>query len=133
MEVTPTSIAAIKLATQRLEDGWVVVTGLDRPINDLKYRPRFFRRPASLPVLFVTMGLRARAPVIVMGSTMLPDKTYEVVASQPISLQPYDNRQQELVANAEGVLAVAEEFIRLSPSQWSMAYPVWPEALDEVP
>jgi lauroyl/myristoyl acyltransferase len=31
------------------------------------------------------------------------------------------------------ILRVAEDFIRYDPSQWAMTFPVWPEALDQVP
>jgi KDO2-lipid IV(A) lauroyltransferase len=39
----------------------------------------------------------------------------------------------EIVQNAENVLKVAEGFIRQAPGQWEMTFPVWPEAMNEVP
>jgi predicted LPLAT superfamily acyltransferase len=35
--------------------------------------------------------------------------------------------------NTEMVLKVAEGYIRQAPYQWAMFYPVWPEALNEMP
>jgi lauroyl/myristoyl acyltransferase len=133
VEVIPTSMAAIKLATQRLAEGWVVVTGLDRPISDAKYRPSFFGRAASLPVLYVPLALRTKVPVVVMGASMRSDDSYEIYVSAPVYLTSYSDRHDEMTANAEKVLVSAEDFIRPDPAQWTMPYPVWPETLDEIP
>jgi lauroyl/myristoyl acyltransferase len=48
-------------------------------------------------------------------------------------MDAYPDRRIEGVRNAEKILKIAEEFIRLAPQQWSMTLPVWPEALDQVP
>ena len=48
-------------------------------------------------------------------------------------MKPYEDAQDEIERNAEKVLAEGEKMIGQNPSQWAMTYPVWPEALDEMP
>ena len=50
-EIVPASVTALRQATKLLEQGGTVMTGLDRPLAESKYWPRFFGRPAALPVL----------------------------------------------------------------------------------
>jgi KDO2-lipid IV(A) lauroyltransferase len=133
LEIMPASLAAIKRAASLLEQGGVVISGLDRPIPDMKYRPHFFGRPASVPVLHVPLALRSKAPVVVTGAIGQADGSYMVFVSELLYLKSYPDRHQEIQNNAEMVLEVAESYIRHDPEQWSMSYPVWPEALAEVP
>jgi len=133
IEVLPASMSTIKLAAEVLDAGGVVISGLDRPIPGAKYRPRFFGRQASIPVLHVPLALKAKVPILVAGALMKQDNTYQILLSEPRFLKPYSDRKQEILANAECVLEVAEEYIRNAPEQWNMPYPVWPEAFCEVP
>lgn len=133
IEVTPMSIGAVQKAKARLRAGGVVLTGLDRPLEQTKYLPRFFGRPAPLPTAYVHLAMQAGVPIIVVACITLPDQTYQVVCQPPVYPQPHPDREIELVSNAEQVLSRAEELIRQYPDQWAMFYPVWPEALNEVP
>jgi lauroyl/myristoyl acyltransferase len=133
MEVTPMSISATHKAKHRLRSGGVVLTGLDRPINETRYYPRFFGRPAPLPVAYVHLALQTGAPIIVVSCVTLPDDTYELVCQPAVIPQPHADREIELISNAEMVLSRAEELIRRDPYQWAMFYPVWPDALEEAP
>jgi KDO2-lipid IV(A) lauroyltransferase len=100
---------------------------------DSKYCPRFFGRPASMPVLHILLALKTNAPVVVTAAIMRPDGIYQFFASDFIAMQPHSDRHTEILLNAERVLSVAEGFIRQAPQQWAMFYPVWPEALEEMP
>lgn len=133
IEVTPMSISAVQKAKERLRAGGVVLTGLDRPLDQTRYHPRFFGRPAPLPTAYVHLAMQAGVPIVVVACITLPDQTYQIVCQPPVVPQPHPDRSVELVSNAEQVLSRAEELIRQYPDQWAMFYPVWPEALDEVP
>ncbi|NLG73426.1 MAG: lysophospholipid acyltransferase family protein [Chloroflexi bacterium] len=133
IDITPASKAAIRKAQERLLAGGTVMTGIDRPIADTRYRPRFFGRPASLPVVHVQLALKTNVPVYVVAAIMRPDHTYEIHTSEPIEMQRYKDRETELIENAETILKIAEDYIRMAPVQWSMFYPVWPEVENEVP
>jgi KDO2-lipid IV(A) lauroyltransferase len=133
IDVVPASISSIKLAAEILAGGGLVISGLDRPIPEAKYRPKFFGRPAPVPVLHVPLALKAKVPVLIAGALMKPDNTYQIFLSKPCYMKPFPDRKQEILANAESIIAIAEDYIRFAPEQWSMPYPVWPEALCEVP
>jgi lauroyl/myristoyl acyltransferase len=48
-------------------------------------------------------------------------------------MEPDDDLHKEILKNAEPVLEVAAGYIRQAPTQWSMYYPLWPEALTKAP
>jgi len=133
MNLVPVSVNTLRQAIKHLQGGGVVLTGIDRPIPNAKYRPRFFGRPASLPTHHVYLATRAQVPVMIMVTNLQPDGRYTVVRSHPIEMESHPDRQLEMLRNAEKVLSIAEAFIRKVPHQWTMSLPVWPEALEQVP
>jgi phosphatidylinositol dimannoside acyltransferase len=134
LSITPISMESIRQAIQLLKQGGVVVTGVDRPMNDEKNcAPLFFGRPSCLPSGYVRLALKAGVPVVVVSGQTLPDGRYRLVAFDPILMQPYPDKTEELCKNAQSVLAIIEKVIRRAPEQWAMFYPVWPEALQEIP
>jgi lauroyl/myristoyl acyltransferase len=135
LTVTPLSIESLREASVTLRSGGTVLTGADRPLAepDIKYRPRFFGRAASLPVFYVRLALKHHLPVVVTGGLRKPDGGYLVWASDPIPMVPHPDLVQETVQNAEVVLAVLAKFIQRAKDQWAMFYPIWPEVLDEMP
>ncbi len=130
---TPMTMSAMREATDRLRKGGTVMTGLDRPLKDGNYRPLFFDYPAGLPVAYVGMAMKAQVPVVVASVEKQENGKYLVDASEPIEMKSYPDHHTEILQNAETVLKCAEEFIRRIPQQWVMYYPVWPEALAEMP
>lgn len=133
LEITPISISSLQQARQRLQNGGTVITGLDRPMADSRYLVDFFGRKAALPVSYIRLALKVDAPVVVVACRTLSDGMYVLECSDPIPMQPDPDPATEIFQNVHKVLRQAEVFIRSNPEQWSMYYPVWPEALDEVP
>ncbi len=131
MEATPMSISAVQKAKERLRRGGIVITGFDRPLEQTRYKPRFFGRPAPLPTAYVHLAMQTGAPIYVVACTTLPDKTYEMVCRPAVHPQPHPDRETELIHNTEQVLSQAEVLIGHYVDQWAMFYPVWPEALEE--
>lgn len=133
LEVTPLSMASLQQARERLQKGGTVLSGLDRPHPGSNYKPRFFGRPAALPVFHVRLGLKTHCPVYVVAVVTQPNGKYFLDCSEPIWMNPDPDPQKEIITNAEKVLQVGETFIRDHPEQWAMTYPVWPEVLNAVP
>ena len=129
MEVTPMSIQAVQQARQRLRAGGVVLTGVDRPLGDTRYFPRFFGKPAHLPVAHVQLALQVDVPVYVVACVQIGPARYKIVASPRLIMQHLADRVTTLIQNAETILAEVEKLVRAYPTQWAMFYPVWPEAL----
>lgn len=126
-EVAPLSITSLRQAKERLKQGGVVLTGLERPITGTNYHPKFFGRPAPVPVTYIRLAMETHVPVVVLACHTRPDGSYLVQGSQPVWMQSGPDLKTAIEANAERVLVEAEKFIRLAPNQWSMFYPVWPE------
>jgi len=133
MNVVPASLSALKQAVKHLEGGGMVLTGLDHPVQDPKYYPRFFGHGAALPTHYVSLALKAHVPVVIMAAVYQADRTYHVLSSEPIEMEWGSDRGKNTLLNAERVLGQAEGFIRLAPQQWNVPIPVWPDLLGNVP
>jgi len=133
IEITPMSTESMRQAKARLLAGGGVITGLERPLPQTNYYPRFFGHPAPLPVSYVRMALQTRSAVLVVACVGAPDTNYSLECSDLIYLKSYPDAKEEIERNAEMVLSQAEGFIRENPTQWAMTYPVWPFAIDEMP
>jgi phosphatidylinositol dimannoside acyltransferase len=127
LDLTPASKTALRQARKRLLNGGIVMTGLDRPLPGSRYQPRFFDRPAALPVHHIQLALNTDAPIMVVGVIYGNDGVYQVEATEPIPMKRFDDRRKEIIHNAEILLEITANFIRRAPTQWSMYYPVWPQ------
>jgi len=133
MNLIPASVGAIRQAIRHLQQGGVVLTGIDRPIPDPGARPRFFGRPAALPLHHILLATKAQVPVVIKVTNLQSDGKYHVLSSDLIEMDPQPDREAGVLRNAEKVLSIAENFIRQAPQQWSISMPVWPETLDLAP
>ena len=133
IDATPISASSTHQAIERLRNGGAVMTGVDRPYEKAKHKPLFFGRPALLSDFHVRIALRVNIPVIVIAAKNLPEHKYIIQASEPIPMKKFNDREKEHIYNLEAVLEVVADYIKQAPSEWSMFYPVWPEALTEIP
>ena len=134
LELTPASDPDIGTSmTSYLKEGGMVATAVDRPLPDRKKRHyvRFFGRPSPVPVGYITTALAADVPIITVTAIMEKNGNYGFRISEPIELEKYRDKMDNLFLNAERVLKQVEEFIKLAPTQWLMYYPVWPDLMSE--
>jgi KDO2-lipid IV(A) lauroyltransferase len=128
MNLVPASVGALRGAIKHLENGGMLVTGLDRPVPDPRQRPLFFGRPSSLPTHYVYLALKARVPIVVMAVIQQPDGKYHLLRSGFIEMESDFDHEVETMRNTGRVLKEAEKFIKLAPQQWNVPLPVWPNA-----
>ena len=133
IDITPMSTENMRRAKARLQAGGGVITGLERPLPSTNYYPRFFGYPSPVPVSYVRMALQTGAAVMVVACVGIPQQDYCLECSDLIYMTPYKDAVKEIELNAEKVLKAAEPFIRAHPEQWSMFYPLWPFALEDMP
>jgi lauroyl/myristoyl acyltransferase len=133
MNLVPASVSALRQAVKHLERGGMVLTGMDRPVPNPKFCPRFFGRAASLPTYYIYLASKARVPVVIMAAIQQADGKYHVMTSEPIEMEEYPENGTQILRNAEMILRRAEDFIRLAPQQWNMFLPVWPDVLEKRP
>ncbi|HET9588814.1 MAG TPA: hypothetical protein VFO91_08500, partial [Anaerolineales bacterium] len=133
MNLLPTSVGALRQAVKYLEQGGMVLTGLDRPVPGAKFRPKFFGHPAPLPIHYAYLASRACVPVMIMAAIQGTDGKYHIMNSEPIEMDDHAEGDKGNLRNAEKVLRRAEDFIRLAPRQWNVPLPVWPELLGKAP
>jgi lauroyl/myristoyl acyltransferase len=134
LEITPLGTPGVEVATiEYLKSGGVAATGVDRPLptRKKKHYVEFFGRPSPLPLGYITTALAADVPIIVVTAYMRPDGKYGFKFTGPHQLQKYSNKLDNILRNAEMILKEIENFIKLTPEQWLMYYPVWPETADK--
>jgi KDO2-lipid IV(A) lauroyltransferase len=132
MNLVPASVSAFRGAVKHLENGGMLVTGLDRPIPQPRQQPIFFGRPSSLPIYYAYLASKARVPIVVMAAIQQQDGKYHVFRSEIIEMEAGPDPEKETLRNAERVLKQAETFIRRAPQQWNVSLPVWPELLGKI-
>ncbi len=128
LEVSPMNLESLRLAKQRLKSGGSILTGLDRPLANpglQKYQPRFFGKPANLPVAYIRLAMETSVPVIVIACVIQPDGSYRLHASEPIEMSTSGDLHTDIIHNAEAALHFAEALIQQHHDQWLMFYPVW--------
>jgi len=134
--LTSTSVQALREAIGRLRAGGVVLTGVDRPVGNVKHSPlsggsrrgvEFFGRLTPLPTGHVRLALKTDATVLVAGSYRDPQRGNAVRFSPPLEMIRTGDPHEDLQVNLRRVTAWLEEFIRACPEQWAMFVPVWPE------
>lgn len=129
-EVTPVTMESLKRAARGLAEGRSVLTGHDRPLPEPdKVMPRFFGRPAPMPLLHVRLAIRAKLPVIAFCAPREADGRYRLVTSDPIEMVGEKMDAETLQLNAERCLAAVEPWIAARPSQWAMPHAVWPDVV----
>ena len=133
LEITPVSEDSARRAVTRLKEGGLVITGVDRPVEGKTRELTFFGLSCHLPAGHIRMALAAKVPVIPAAVTMEPGGQYRLKLGEPIALRSDDRSVTSIRLNAEAVLEAMAGFIRQTPEQWLMYYPVWPQTLDACP
>lgn len=133
MRLAPGTVGGLRRALRHLQQGGVVLTGIDRPIPEPKLQPRFFGRAAALPTHYIHLATRADVPVRVIVPLLGPDGRYHIRLSEPLEMEGGDRSDAAVLRNAEAALQKAEAFIREAPEHWSVPLPVWPSAATLVP
>ena len=133
MNLVPTSLNGLRQAVHLLQQGELVAVGIDRPVPESRIQPRFFNRQTLLPTHHIYLALKTDTPVRIVASRREKDGKYHMVASPLIEMDRYPNSTEEVLINAEKVLAVAAGLIRQTPQQWIMPHAVWPETINLAP
>jgi lauroyl/myristoyl acyltransferase len=132
-EITPVDADSMQQAVARLNEGGMVITAIDRPVEGKTRELRFFGHGAFLPAGHIRMAMAAHAPVIPAAVTMGPDGQYRLAVGEPIVMLTDGDAVSCIRRNAEAVLEVMAEFIGRAPQQWLMYYRVWPHTLAACP
>lgn len=126
--ITPISPGALRDAMARLRQGGVVITGVDRPVNEGNEPVEFFGATAYLPTGYIRIPLRTDCLVITVAA-YYEDGVYNVVANPPMTMERTGDPAADFTVNLRRVLAEIETLIRRHPDQWFMFIPVWPESM----
>ncbi len=122
--VTPISPHTLRAALQRLRDGGVILTGVDRPTGENDQPVEFFGAPAYLPTGYIRIPLRTDC-LVLTAATVYEDGAYHVHVNPPMEMVRTNDQEEDVRINVRRVLAEFEAFIAHHPEQWMMFVPVW--------
>lgn len=111
-----------------LKRGEMIILPCDRGIADSSREIEFFGAPARLPDGALRVAQRTGAPVVPAFATRLPspDNSFVVDILPELVLPRTQDREADIAAGMEQVVALLERTIRRHPEQWLVAAPVWP-------
>jgi lauroyl/myristoyl acyltransferase len=127
IEVTPISPASLRLAIRRLERGWLVFTGVDRPVTGEHEPIEFFGHPSNLSTGPARLALMSGATVLVAGCHRDPHTRYSIDFTGPLEMVQMRDRRRAVRVNAQRIAHVLEGLVRARPEQWLMFHSVWPQ------
>lgn len=125
LNIRTLSMEALRDAAKFLEGGGSVLTGVDWPVAEKRYRPRFCGRPSLLPTAHIRLAVKVGAPVVVVACHRRPDGKYTIASSEPMPMRVGNSMAETILSNTEAVLEVVEPHIRSDPEQWLLYHPVW--------
>ncbi len=123
--ITPITPASLREAMQRLRDGGIVLTGVDRPVPNGNEPVTFFGQTAYLPTGYIRIPLITDCLVMTMAF-IYEGGSYHILANPPMEMVRTGDRQKDVTVNVQRVLSQIEGFIRSAPDQWMVFTPVWP-------
>ena len=118
-----------------LRDGQLVALVADRPTHTQGEGAlvRFFGAWTRVPAGAAHFALKTGAPVVVACLWRTPKNMYAGFALPPLRFQPTGDRERDVDAAMQRIMANVETVIRTHPDQWYMFRRMWPERLDTQP
>jgi lauroyl/myristoyl acyltransferase len=115
----------VRISINRLLEGGILVTGMDRPAPQGE-RIEFFGREAFLPTGFAKLAIRTNS--LLLPGAILPVGPGHYRAEALEILEPPLERTDAAVSGlARQVLQQMEPVIREYADHWLMFFPVWPD------
>ena len=108
-----------------LKRGEVAILICDRDLTGNVRDTIFFGAPARLPDGPVQVAWRTGAALLPAFALRLADDRARVTFEAPLELPHTDNREADVQAGVELVVAVLERWIGRHPDQWLVSVPVW--------
>lgn len=109
-----------------LKRGEIIGLTCDRDVSDNDHAVDFFGSPTRLPDGPVRVALRTGAVMLPAFALRLPDNSFLIQIEPPLDLPQTGDREADVAAGMERVVATAERHIAKNPEQWLVAAPVWP-------
>ncbi|MCK4473319.1 MAG: lysophospholipid acyltransferase family protein, partial [Anaerolineae bacterium] len=103
----------------------VVALAADRDITESGIVVDFFGAPARLPDGYAQLSLRTGAPIVAGFGQRLPDNTFVAHFEPSLELEAIGDRNRDVRAGVEKVVAIMERYIGEHPEQWVMSVPIW--------
>jgi lauroyl/myristoyl acyltransferase len=128
LNITPISMQSLRTAIERLKQGGIVMTGVDRPDVGGE-QLTFFGRKTILPVGHARLAIQTNSKVLVGMVQTLKQGLYRAVCTPLIDPVSTGDRHQDVLTLAQQVIARIEDFVRQHPDEWMMFLPVWPNEM----
>jgi lauroyl/myristoyl acyltransferase len=129
--ITPVTSQSLRDAVQVLRKGGIVMTGVDRPLDEGNDPVTLFGATAMLPTGYIRIPLLTNCWVMTLACRY-DGETYYILANPPIEMVRTGDRRHDEGVNVQRILAEVEEFVRQAPDEWMVFVPVWADGPDQV-
>jgi lauroyl/myristoyl acyltransferase len=129
--ITPITPVALREAMSRLKQGGIVMTAVDRPLEEGNEPVTLFGAVATLPTGYIRIPLLTNC-LVMMVACRYDGKAYHILGNPPIEMVRTGNRETDRTVNVQHILAEVEELVRQAPHQWMVFVPVWPDGTERV-
>jgi KDO2-lipid IV(A) lauroyltransferase len=124
LNVTPISMHSLRHAVETLKAGGIIGLAVDLPIENGEELD-FFGKKARMTVGHTRLAMKTQANILVVDIDRREDGKYH------ISLEPIQrpdttkDRKNDATRWAQDALLTLEKYIRESPEEWVVPFPVW--------
>ena len=119
------TVGGIKEVLRHIRSGGLVAILIDRDVGGTGTPMQFCGAEAPIPLGGIDLALRTGADLILARSWRLPGYRLRVRIGPPLELIRTGDREADLRANGERVLALLAEQIRSDPGQWAVLEAIW--------
>lgn len=119
------TVGGIKEVLRHVRSGGVVAILIDRDVGGTGTPMQFCGAEARIPLGGIDLALRTGADLIPAMSWRLPGYRFRVRIGPPLELIRTGDREADLKANGERVLALLSEQVRSDPGQWAVLEAIW--------
>jgi phosphatidylinositol dimannoside acyltransferase len=128
LEVLPIEMRSLRVAIERLRQGGLVMTGLDRP--DPKGEPlTFCGRAARLPVGHARLAIKTGAYVVAGVCRSEGAHRYRGLGLGMIDPRAFVEAKDGVTRLAQAALDLFDPEVRSRPGEWLMFFPLWPDVI----
>lgn len=116
---------SLKAIFRALHANELVGLAADRDVSHTGIAVRFFDALAILPTGYVSLALRTGAKVLPVFIVRQPDGSFTIHIEPPLALVNSGDRERDVRAGVEQMVAVLERYIGQYPEQWTFYQPIW--------
>jgi KDO2-lipid IV(A) lauroyltransferase len=124
LNVTPISVHSLRHALETLKAGGIIGFAIDLPVESGEALD-FFGKKARMTVGHARLAMKTQANILVVNIDRRGDGAY-FISLEPVQRpETTKDKKKDAIQWAQNALLTLEGYIRKSPEEWVVPFPVW--------